>query len=145
MTNKIKNKKAWLRIIEATLSIILILGVTILLYQTKQSIIEDNIQEKLPVFLDEIVKNNILRTAIIDEDSEAQTKTYNFLNTKMTNLDLNYEVVICEPNNQCAPSSSITTKNDIFSAERIISTTIEKLNFEIATTPKKVKIYAWRP
>jgi len=146
MINKTKNKKAWLRIVEATISIMLILGVAILFYQTKQSSSEDNIQDKLPVFLDEIAKNDSLRNKTINEGdtSIVQSSMKTFLASKMNRINLNYTVVVCDIDDSCSPSPPINTKSDIFSAERIISTTIEKDNFNILATPKKVKIYAWR-
>ena len=62
MVNKIlKNKRGWLRIIEATISIILILGAILIYYQKNQTTQFDNVPEMLPSLLDEIAKNPSFR------------------------------------------------------------------------------------
>jgi hypothetical protein len=141
----VKNKKAWLRIIEATVGIVLILSAILVLYQKNSSTSETDMHETLYISLDEIAKNYTLRQLIIDDDTNAKKFTEDFLKNKV-NPAFNYTVLFCKISESpaCNLNYREYTDGEVFSAERIISTKISESNFNSETTSKKIRIYAWR-
>src|SRR3989344_4162994 len=143
------NKNGWLRIVEATLGVILILGSILIYYQRNQVEIGENFGENLPFLMDEIAKNNSLRIEIINVDpsisdkvKEVENNIYSFLYRKIERNDLNYSVSICNAENACELTTTILNSDgNLYSHERIISTYINSSVFNPKITPKKIKIY----
>ena len=150
MVIKRKNKKAWLRIVEATLSILIILSAALIYYQTKQIRYTDNFNENIPVLVDEAVKNETLRGIILNTDLAAGTSVENaqneisqFLSDKIIRNDLNYSFIICRANESCPLPLQSNLAGDVYSYERIVSTNLTT-DFNYQITPRKVKLYIWK-
>src|SRR3989344_1621114 len=146
MVNKIlKNKRGWLRIIEATISIILILGAILIYYQKNQTTQFDNVPEMLPSLLDEIAKNTSLRDKVVNDAPLVGQTIEQHLSETIKRPDLNYSVQICRINEICNSHALISSsKERIYSGERIISTTVGKKDFDAVTTPRRIRIYIWK-
>lgn len=143
MVNTIKQKKTnrggIVRIIEAVIAIMIIFGVLLTIYGTRQAMISQrDLSEMIPPLLEEISKNVTLREKIVS-DSNAIPDLDSFLADRIKEPYLNYAVQICNPNDLCSLSSyPANAQGDIFTSERIISSTLTQYN------PKKVKIFLWR-
>lgn len=129
-----QNKKGWLRIIEAFIAIILILGVLIAVYsrvieKPKKADYAYNLEKSI---LDEISMDSALRDAVLNGDATAITTITNFVRTRIKGF--NFEIKICELEDICSMNSY---KKEVYATERIISSTLEKYQ------PKKLKIFMW--
>jgi len=135
-----KNKKGWLRIVEAALAILIIFGVLLTVVGTRQIILNgQDLSALIPPLLEEISKNVTLREKIISNDSSAIIDINFYLKERIKQPYLNYAVKICIPTEVCSLESYPTNaRGDVFAAERIISSTLTQYN------PKKIKIFLWR-
>ncbi len=127
------NKKAWIRIAEAFIAIILITGVLLVLYTrtTRISGKAEEIYRLQESILDEIASDNLLREEILNGmDSGVRS----FIATRVPS-GFSYDVKICEPEKICEMEEYLD--KEIFSTERIISSTLEIYG------PKKLKIFMW--
>lgn len=142
-----REKKAWLKIVEAFISVMLIASTLLILYsRTAESktgmdyiyIIEKGI-------LQEVASDNNLRekilgipttdpttNCVIDANAENDISAF-----ALTRIPENFEVEIkiCEVGVICSLSSF---KENVYSSERIVSATLECNN------PRIVKIFMWR-
>jgi len=149
----VKNKKGWLRVIEASISIILVLSFVLLVYFNNTKKTEEDLSSKLNPFLEEIALNNELRQKIIDydtsfsnmEDSENDPENKKilddinlFISSRITRKDIGFDVQICEPNQHCE-LYPYPDAGSIYSTERIISSFAENPNYK----PKKIRLYLW--
>ena len=146
---KLKDKRAWLRIVEATLSIILILGSVLIFYQSNKAESSDNLSSILPTLADQIAKNETLRYAIITSGSSnklaIQGQINTFMSQSMKRTDLSHSSVICGLNETCSPSSAINSRDgNIFSYERIISADLYDINSNFTQNAKKIRLYLWK-
>lgn len=133
-----KNKKAWLRILEAFIAIILITGVLLVLYTRtiKKPAIGEEIYKFQKNILDEIASMPTLREDVL-KGVESNVEIFA---EKRTPPSFNVAVEICEVDEICELSEYMGREGkDIYSTERIISSTIQMQDFE----PKKLKVFMW--
>lgn len=138
------NKKGFMRMVEATIAIMLILGVLIVLASQKRSQQPESLDEKLPVLLDEVANNFSLREEILSETDEnvIETKLENNFKNKI-NPAFDYSVEVCKLDSEvdsCFLTPYPNVDSDIFSSERVISSSINKISFE----PMKIKLFMWK-
>lgn len=124
-------KRGLVRIIEASISVVLIAGVLIFLFVNNASNNGVDLSEYARGVLEEIANNASLRTAVINYDNDTIS---NFVLTRLPS-GYNFESRICGVNDICGKSNF--TESEIFVGERVISATIDNFN------PKKVKIFIW--
>lgn len=147
----VKNKRGWIRIVEATIAIVLILGTIIIINQSKKINSESDLTEKIPPILDEISKNISLRDKIVRyyvsqpvtvEEENFNKGVINELSISVSNLIdgtlIGHDLRICLPQEICSleeyPS---TARGDVYAGERIISSTLDLYS------PKKIKLFLW--
>ena len=132
-----KNKKAWLRIVEAFIAILLIAGVLsfIFINKVQKPGREEAIKQTQRIILDEIENDNNLRMAVLSADNDTIKST---ISTRLPNY-LNFTIKNCEVNEVCGlPNLAETyTKNEIFADEVIISANLTQF------TPRKLKLFVW--
>ena len=131
-------KRGIIRVIEASLAILIIAGAVLLLYSRTQTSQEEDLTRTLFPILEEISKNNTLRDKIVSGDAQSIQLINSIVDEKIKNPSLNYSVYICNRNELCNLKAYPNTANNIYSAERIISSTLRSFN------PKKIKIFLWR-
>ena len=132
-------KKGWLRILEATIAVIMILGV--MLFLSSQSIkpSEDGMAEKLPPLLAEMAKNESFRELALSQPSSAESEAVAFLASKISDSSLKFAVRVCEIGSNCAPwSLPVSASDQIYASEYIISSTMSEYK------PTKVEVRMWR-
>ena len=139
------NKRGIWRVIEATLSVLVITAFLLILLSKKETQSEQKpIGDSLRSILNEISKNSTLRELIlIDDDvsSQAEETVLQVFNEKINNPTFNYNVTICGLNSAiCGDISkySIEADQNIYSEERLITADLNNFN------PKILKVYAWR-
>jgi hypothetical protein len=141
-----KNRKAWLKIVEAFMAIILITVVMMTSFFTripkpdKEYIIQ--IEDSI---LNEISSNSTLRGYVINaalstpEDPHLDDPNLiriNYSISKKVPPSLSFSVKICSLSDPCA-MSSYRENADVFARERVISSTVEHYD------PRKVRIFMW--
>ena len=129
----IKGKKAWLRIVEAVIAIILIASVLTFLYlrTVDKSTSSEEIYKLQKSILDEIADDPELRNAVLNLD---ESKIKDFTDTRKP-YGFNSTVRICEIEDICGLQSY---EKEVYSTERVISANLQQYS------PKKVKIFMWR-
>jgi len=135
------NKRGWVRIIEAGMGILIIIGALLIIANSKKTYSEPDISYKLSGILEEISQNSALRNSIITDDEGAKSQVEDFIEEKMNGQELDYDIEICDANDECS-SDRDTGTGDVWSSERIISINIDNINQY--SSPKKLMVYAWR-
>ncbi len=133
----IKNKKGWLRILEAFLAIVLLTGFFVFIYGMRErpDRRRDEIYEISDRFLEDISGNRDLRSSIVKEGSGAEGDVENYINNSDRMPEyLDYTIRICDAVDICGPDEY---RPDMYSRAGIISADIEKYD------PKKLRIFIW--
>ncbi len=128
-----KNKKAYIRILEAGLAAIILLGfifvVTLPTYVKKTSF-EDEVYKTLNSVLDEVERNATLRSYVLQDD---EARLYSFVRVRFGEKQLAGNISVCGIQELCRPSG--LPEKDIFVRERIIAGGAQNV--------KKASLYAW--
>lgn len=142
---KKEDKRGWLRIVEASLAVMMVLSSLL--------IINNNIRQKQEIALDEsfysllqkIAENSTLRGGILSYNYSNPSNAagnYQIINNinqfiagEIKDKEINYSISICSPNEPCNLETNIS--GEVYSVERIITTNLT--NPEIKE--KKMKIY----
>lgn len=146
-------RKGFLKIVEATIAVIIVITALLLLsVKNQKTETSKDLTSLLPPVLDEIARNENLRREIIydydtnspyskTENKKVISNIENYSRTSFTNPGLNFTVRICSLEQPCILEPyPVENPENIFAAERIVTTTIENINLE----PKKIKIFLWR-
>ena len=141
------NKKGWLRIVEASIGIIVILGVLVAISYRQNKSVDPSLE--LAPYLDEMAKNKVLREEIINYDlidsnnpdnDIAIEKITSFFSSKINRDNYNLYIRICPLEDLCPIENyPINFDGNIYSAERIISSGRTE-----GFTPRKVKVFVWQ-
>ncbi|MBU0760646.1 MAG: hypothetical protein KJ600_04645 [Nanoarchaeota archaeon] len=138
------NKKGFMRVVEATIAILIIFGVLLVIVPKKTSSEEKDFSEILPGLLDELAQNLTLREELISgakEDGFLEGEIETLLGQRIKNPSLSYSVEICELDEICyLEPYPADVEEDIYAAERVVSASIKNLDF----SPKKIKIFLWQ-
>lgn len=143
-----KNKRGWVRIVEAFVAILLIAGVLILIVSDRSS--NDNLDSRIERIeknmLDEIRYNDSLRNEIVslsygnlplefvDFEENNLEKVYSFINEKSTG-EFGCSARICSLEDECG--FEFEADKDVYGMSGIISATLESYS------PKQIKIFCW--
>ena len=137
------NKKGLLRIVEASIAVLIVLAVILLVSVNKERDIERDLSEILTPILDEIARNTSLRDKIFLDEINAIEEMETIVSNQLQNSFLSSKVVICGNINEFCGGLEDYPENaegSIFSSERIISTRLDANLYN----PKKLKIYLWK-
>lgn len=129
-----KDIKAWLRIVEAFIAILIIIGV-VLVVLSKQgpgANISESVYEKQRQVLNIISKNNNLRVFVLAGNNSEINNTI----SDMVPASWNYATEICDLDSIC---NSAQTPNDkeVYTTEIVITSTLNAYN------PKKLRFFVW--
>jgi len=140
----IADKKGWVKILEATIAVLIVSGVLVVVYseQTDKEIIgpEDYIHSLQKQILMDISSRNDLRNYVLSENISALK---NYTSGKIPPA-FNYSLKICNltsPPSPCKMDSAdfiATKEKNVYVEETIISA-----DFTEGYNPKKVRIFIW--
>lgn len=131
------DRKAWIRIVEAFLAILIIIGAVLIIISRQEPKIDisQDVYEKQRQILDVISKNNSLREKIIiGENLEV-----NNIILKLAPGSWNFAINICELDKICSnpvESTEIYEKN-VYVTEVIVTSNLTKYS------PKKLRFFVW--
>ena len=130
----VANKKGWLRIVEATIAILLIASFLTFFYirSNQYSQKEKEIYNLEKIILDEIANNPELREKVLEENETAIMEYVK----KRKPAGFNYTIKICDIGVVCYPSTYLG--EEVYSDSRIISSTLKEYE------PKQLRIFMWR-
>lgn len=154
---KKKNKKAWLKIVEAFLSILIVLGAVLVIVSKQETRLldkiaktgEEGIYEKQKEVLDAVSRNETLRGIIVSKNLGSKSyafesyKTWHPLNDFIYLIlpsSWNFATNICKAAEGVCPnpvSSDLMLGKEIYVEEKIITSTLETYS------PKRVKLFIW--
>jgi len=132
------NKKGWLRIVEAILAILIILG-TVLIIMSKQSPqgeVSGQIYERQRQILDIISKDNNIRETIITTTEYENNALVNNAIKRLIPRSWNYSTNICNLQEVC-PNPGGYLDKDVYATEILITSTLSNYN------PKKLRFFVW--
>jgi hypothetical protein len=129
----VNGKKGWLRVAEAFIAIILIVGFLVVLYsKTEEKPRRDEEIYKLQkTILDEIAADPKLREGVLNNKTG---EIISFVSRRIP-YRFNFTIRICSIDKICGLQYY---QGDTYSSERIISSVLEKYE------PKKLKIFMWQ-
>lgn len=133
------NKRGWLRIIEASIAILIVAATILVMMNRQQPDIQRDISEIIPQLLEEIAENSTLRNKIITSDPNVNGELNRFIDQRIEYNEIKYAFEICEIDNPCYLRDYPSEEYDIFTAERIISSSLTQEEFK----PKRLKIFLW--
>lgn len=129
------NKRGWLRIIEASIAILIILTVLFALYKKQQTPTDIDLSERARSILDEVSQNSSLRDkALSNETADINSA----ISQHIPETNLAFEFQVCDLEDVCGKSTY--TAGNVYTAERVISASISNPEFK----PKKIRLFMWR-
>ncbi len=128
-------RKGWMRVVEASISIRIILSILFILYNREARSDELSFDQRGRDILNELATDIEFRTNVLRGDNVAVTAA---VAEKLPESYIDFEVRICEMNDVCGMSTYFP--GNIYVVERVISSSLE---LEGAGS-KKVKLFIWR-
>ncbi len=132
------NKKGWIRIVEASVSILIIFSVLLVVSRNSTTSQNTDLTSSITPMLDEIARNVTLREQIIQQGNASIPALEQFISKRIIQSNIKFDVNVCSPDAICSMSSYPAGATNIYSSERILSSTLN------VYSPKKVKIFLWR-
>ena len=135
MQRKRTDKKAWIRIVEVLIAILIITGAVLvtLSKQDNKKDISNEVYQTQRYVLDIISKNDSLRNEII---SGQNTQVNNTI-SKMIPATWNFETRICNLNDICNSDATPLGSVEIYVSEVMITTNLTQYN------PQKLRFFVW--
>jgi hypothetical protein len=133
----LKNKKAWIKIVEAFIAIMLIVSAFIVIMnrQKNQSNLEEQINSLQDSILASISKDNYLRSQVLIRE-EGEIEDYV---GEMVPSSFNYKVRICDYQDLCSLGTNID--GTVYSDEILI---VANLTYYPSGNMTKLKLFMWR-
>lgn len=136
------NKRGLIKIIEASIAIVIIFIVILSIAQIKKRTDERNLSEIISPILEEIAKNNALREKILADNSssnEAEDMAKSIVGARLNDPMMGYDVTICKPDEICGMEKYPgDVSGDIYAGSRIISSVLTSTE-----EPKKINLFLW--
>lgn len=143
----LKNKRGWLRIVEASIAILIILAAILIIYGNVKSDVTENtdISEMIRPILKEIAQNSSMRELIFTydliADSPANTmvneQLSSFLSNKIKNPALGARAEICALDSPCPLKDQISKDVAIYTDDYLITSNLTLF------APRRLKIFIW--
>jgi len=133
------NKRGFMRIVEASIAIILVLATLAIISMRKSETNKEDISLQIHPILEVVGSNATLRKSILENPSNAESEIDSVVESRIEQRKFMHRVKICEINSVCTLDREIKN-SEVFTVERIISASLDIESF----SPKKVKIFLWR-
>lgn len=134
------NKRGWIRIVEASIAVLIIFAVVLSLYQGRRVSSESDLSSSITPLLEEIAKNNALRDKIITEGSDAAQSIKELVGTRIREPNIGYDARVCEIDEVCGlvdyPEEGV--RGNVYAGSRLISSSLKA-----GAEPKKISIFLW--
>jgi len=133
------NKRGFLRVVEATVSVMIVMGVLFIFFTQARVSTSPDYSEDAREILEELSRVSSLREAVLNGDMDSINI---FVVGRIDRLGsfLAYEIVICSVGDACGTIEY--HEGDIYTAERVISSSLGVDPDELE--PKKIRLFIWR-
>ncbi len=130
---KKRNKRAWIKIVEASIAIIIIAGILLFVYAQTPTRIEvsDYAYDLQTEILQKIASDSNLRNAVLIEDN---ITLINYISGELPDF-FDFEIIICEIDEY--PGVDITN-TEVFVEDRVISGDLDTYG------PLKLRFFIWQ-
>lgn len=132
-------KRGWMRIVEASISILIILSVLFFLYNRDARTEDLALDERGRAILEELASDQAFRSAVVGNDSVFVTQAVAAL---IPETHLSFEARICDLIDVCGKSTF--SSGNVYVAERVISSALNRDPSMGGDDPKKVRLFIWR-
>ena len=144
INNKLRGKKGWIRILEATIAIMIVAGV-LLVVASRSTVSKEDISEEVYQLQREVLNDILLkpelRTSAFAEDTNGLNE---FAKTKIPD-SFNFSIKICELTNSAGDVAGCKMDNyisgDVYAEEVILGSDFKP--GQTGYNPKKVKLFIW--
>jgi hypothetical protein len=146
------NKNGFLRVVEATIAVMIVLGALLLITINRDVKVTDDLTRLIPPILDEIAQNETFRIDILEtyDTGKSHTDATNeqvllslrdFAEERIRNSALNHSMSVCELNVACPVNGPypVSSTEDLFTAERVVGATLDQ-----GDTPRRLKMFLWK-
>lgn len=147
---EIKNKKGWLRVVEVTLAIVLIVGAVFIFYSKTDAVKSNDVQEQVYQHFEEVFSNQTLRDKIynvdfsnLDEVHQVENETSIQIMQRLVRRDFEIRTELCKATEECRLTPDSKSK-EIYSLTELVSTDSLGIGKQANGVPIKVKIYIIR-
>jgi len=140
-----KNKRGWLRILEATIAIMLVSGVLLVMYS--RSVDKVDISERVyslqrEVLMDIALDSELRQAALVVADDEMDSSVLNVFAGEKIPDAFEFLVLVCPlvQSNSCNPGVDYVTETrdkDVYVEDIVIAGTHDQY------VPKKVRLFVW--
>ncbi|MEK6898509.1 MAG: hypothetical protein AABW79_00235 [Nanoarchaeota archaeon] len=134
------NNRGWLKIVEASISIIIVISALFLLYNNNNPAATTGVDLIARQILDEVARNESLRLEILTNTSNAQANLNSMIDNLIKSGEFSFEARICEIDDSCGKSAYFA--GEVFAAERIIAATV--IDSPTLVESKKIRLFMWR-
>ncbi len=136
---RIKNKRAWVAVIEAVLGILILFTfVMVILSRNNANNEQGSAMDFQALFLNEIENNQELRNNILSND---EVDINNSLRIFLQKFNMNYNLDVCIKNMQDNSRCPLyINSKEIIAYDYFVAANKDSSSFE----PKKLKIFLWR-
>lgn len=132
------NKGGWIRIVEATIAILIIFVALFLVSETKRAQTESDLSTTITPLLEEIAKNNSLRDKIMANPQEAEGDINSFIEARIKEPNIEHAARVCDINEICGLLGKYPeAKGNVYAGSRLISSSLS------SAQPKKVALFLW--
>jgi hypothetical protein len=130
------NKKAWLRIVEAFLAVLIVVSAVLIVMSKNQARIDlsGDVNYKQRQILDIIAKDDSLREKVIN-DSANNVAELNYQISLMVPKNWNFTTKICGIEDIC--NTDVPLDREVYVSQIIITSSIDQYS------PKKIKFFVW--
>lgn len=129
-----KNKKGWLRIVEAFIAILIVASILIIIVMRIPKQDEVDMHEMQRFILEQVSTNDTLRGEILDEARVDKDITKSFIN-RVIPAYWNFTIEVCEIDDICGMPFYID--KEIYADEILITSNLTLY------APKKLKFFIW--
>lgn len=134
------NNRGWLKIVEASISIIIVISALFLLYNNNNPVSTTGVDLIARQILDEVARNESLRLEILTGSENVQANLDSMIDELIKSGEFSFEARICEIEDSCGKTSYFA--GEVFAAERIIAATV--IESPIPVESKKIRLFMWR-
>ena len=131
-----KNKKAWLRIIEAFIGVMLVMGILLILVSRQDA--KNNSSDEIERFGNEILDFISRDEALMNDALANNTANINRTIEQMISRQLGFYTAICPYDSICPNANPDALQKYVYSTERLIPP-----NLTSSSPGTKLKIFIW--
>lgn len=137
------NNRGWLRIVEASVAILIVLSALVVVYVRSGSSNQVDLSERARDILNEVAKNITLREAILMTPPN-MSLINNSISKFIPEQNLRFETRVCNVGDACGKLAY--SDAEVYAAERIVSVYISSDANKLIgpDQSKKIRLFIWR-